>query len=145
MASRLTNSGVFGNNEGSITIGGANASGNVAVGSNGGTTTVAADDVTLDGEEGFAQIGFSGGGATGAIAVDATGNVDLDADADYAQIGHGGANTSGSESGNITVDAQGAVNLVGGSDIDAYAQIGHGGNSANNDPSASFPTPAPST
>ena len=44
---QFTSAGVFGNNSGSIVIGGDHAFGNVAVGSAGGMTTLAAFDVSL--------------------------------------------------------------------------------------------------
>ncbi len=132
-ASGLTNAGAFGNNNGSILIGGPGAEGNAAVGSASGTTLIEGDNVSVEGVNGFAQIGYNGAGS-GAIDVGASGNVTLTAGAskdEFAQIGNGGWNTSGNESGNITVDAAGTVALNGGSGEETYAQIGHGGTASN--------------
>jgi hypothetical protein len=49
----------------------------------------------------------------------------------FAQIGNGGRQTSGSESGDITVHAGGDVTLTGGGGDEAYVQIGHGGAESN--------------
>ena len=117
----------FGNNAATLIIGGEDADGNVSVGSFGGTTTLASDNITLDAENGYAQVGFNGGGATGNINVLALGDVTLGAVNNFAQIGHGGAQTSGSNSGDISVSAGGNVNLTGGAGFGDYAQIGHGG------------------
>ncbi len=57
---------------GDVVVGGANAFGDVAVGSFGGTTTVTGTDIILDAENGFAQIGFAGDGGTGDINVAAS-------------------------------------------------------------------------
>src|SRR5262249_14399601 len=89
----FTDAGVYGNNDGSVFISGSD--GSAAIGSFGGTTTVAGADITLEADNGFAQIGFNGAG-TGNIVVDATGQVTLAASTDsecsgcYAQIGNGG-------------------------------------------------------
>lgn len=128
-ASGLQNSGAYGNNGGSIIIGGTGASGGVAIGSVTGTTTLEGSSVSLEADNGYAQIGYNGAGSAN-INVLATQNVTLSGGmgaGDYAQIGNGGMGTSGNESGNITVTAGGAVALNGGSGQDAYAQIGHGG------------------
>ncbi len=131
--SALTTGTAYGNNGGSIVIGGANQDGNVDVGSASGSTTLAADNVSLTANNGFAQVGYNGAGS-GDIDVVASGNVTLTAgtqNAEYAQIGNGGWNTSGNESGSITVDATSAVALDGGSGLETYAQIGHGGTDSN--------------
>ncbi len=136
--------GSYGNNSASVTIGGESASGSVAVGSAGGTTTVLTDDLVVNAENGFAQVGFNGGGATGDIEVSATGDVTLlgssnsDAQFDFAQIGHGGALSFGSNSGSVTVQAGGDVVLTGGSGKSDYAQIGHGGSTSNRNLTSSF-------
>mgnify|MGYP001551398294 FL=1 len=122
----------YGNNNGSIVIGGAGASGGVAVGAS-GTATLAGDDITLAATNGYAQLGTHGSGA-GTLAVTAKGNVALNAGSapgSYAQIGNGGYQTSGSNGGAIAVTAAGGVTLAGGSGGDAYAQIGHGGAESN--------------
>ncbi|HXQ52375.1 MAG TPA: hypothetical protein VN802_14880, partial [Stellaceae bacterium] len=106
----------------------------------GGTTTIAAANVTLQGSNsahgGFAQIGFAGAGATGAVTVATSGDVTLTAGtagcvascigAPYAQIGHGGFEFSGSAGGAITVTAGGNVTLTATGAPFAYAQIGNG-------------------
>jgi filamentous hemagglutinin family protein len=132
--------GAFGLGGATLTIGGATASGNAAVGSAGGATTVAAGNLDLDGQNGFAQLGFDGGGATGTILVALTGNLAMTGGAagDYVQIGHGGLGTSGSEGGAISVAAAGTIDLDGGSGTDAYAQIGHGGALSNEGTTVAF-------
>ena len=72
--SQLTNSGVYGNNGGTITIGGQNANGNVAVGSAGGTTTFAAADLVIESDNGYAQAGYHGAGG-GDLVADLTGSL----------------------------------------------------------------------
>jgi filamentous hemagglutinin family protein len=127
--SALVEAGAYGNNNGSIIVGGATASGNVAVGSAKGSTTLAGSSVTAYAANGYAQIGYNGAGS-GDIDVIASNAVTLTGGAgagDYAQIGNGGMGVSGNESGNISVAAGGAVTLDGGKGSDAYAQIGHGG------------------
>ena len=120
-AAHLADAGVFGNNNGSITIGGAGADGNASVGSAGGTTNVAAKNLTLSGLNGYAQLGFHGS-ASGAIFVNALGAVSLIGGAgvaDYGQIGHGvsfGSNANAGDvsvaSGTITQQGNGAVTAV---------------------------------
>ncbi len=120
---------------GQITIGGQGARGDVAIGSFGGTTTLNAASVLLDAANGFAQLGYNGGGASGNLVVDASGNVTLAGSTNgscnvcFAQIGNGGegSSTQGTNAGNITVQAGGDVSLTGGASDDAYAQIGNGG------------------
>jgi len=122
-------------NHGSIQIGGSDAGGNVAVGSAGGTTTMLTDNLIVEADNGFAQLGYNGGGS-GAIAVDALGNVSLTgggASGQYAQIGNGGLLTSGDEGGDIAINAGGTVTLTGGAGQEAYVQIGNGGAEANKD------------
>ena len=128
---------------GDVTIGSGSQFGGIAVGSSGGTTTVAAANLTLRGSDqnttnSFAQLGFHGGGATGDIVVNLTqslmviGGGPSDASNNFAQIGHGGG-TNGSASGSITISAAGDVMLFGGSNgFEDYAQIGHGGADSNN-------------
>jgi filamentous hemagglutinin family protein len=130
--SSLTAPGVFGANGGSIIIGGENASGNVAIGSASGTTTLAGDNITLDAQKGHAQVGFNGAG-TGDIIVDATGAVALTGTGCgycYAQIGNGGVFVAGDKAGAITVNAGNDVSLTGGGSDYSYAQIGNGGDSS---------------
>jgi hypothetical protein len=131
-ASALTAGSTFGNSHGTILIGGADASGGVAVGATGGAT-LAGYDIVLSAENGYAQFGLHGGGS-GALSAIAKNDVTLAAGSSsgfFAQIGHGGDSTSGSGSGDIAVSAGGDVDLVGGAGSDAYAQIGHGGAKAN--------------
>jgi len=130
---QFTSAGVFGNNGGSIVIGGDQAFGNVAVGSAGGTTTLAASDVSLLASNGYAQVGYHGTGS-GNIAITATGDIVLTGGGGsetYAQIGHGGAETNEqsqgySLSGDITLSAVNVI-LAAGTGSASYAQIGHGG------------------
>jgi hypothetical protein len=121
------------NSGGTITIGGAGATGNVAIGSAGGTTTIDADDLLLVADNGYAHLGFAGA-ADGAVDVTTTGDVTIDGGSganDFAQIGNGGYQTTGSESGAITIEAGGDIALSGGSGALAYAQIGNGGADSN--------------
>jgi filamentous hemagglutinin family protein len=118
---------------GNVLVGGPNATGDVAVGSAGGLTTINADNITLDADNGFAQIGYYGAGS-GSINVNATGNVTLTGGAgalDFAQIGNGGARTSENSNGYtntglITVSGDNVV-LDAGAGEAGYAQIGNGG------------------
>ncbi|HRQ87573.1 MAG TPA: hypothetical protein PLA50_02175, partial [Bacteroidia bacterium] len=95
-----------------------------------------------------AQIGH--GGASGAVGV-VGGAINLKATTDieliggggaqaYAQIGHGGSGTSGTLSGDVTIDQVRNVTLAGGGSH-AYAQIGHGGASGV-DPTLSLGDPS---
>ena len=56
----LTTPGAYGANGGSVLIGGADASGGVALGSRAGATTIAAQNLDLTAVNGFAQIGYHG-------------------------------------------------------------------------------------
>lgn len=131
--SHFGDDGVFGNNGHGVAIGltehsQGDASG-VMLGSAGGTTSVFGDSLTLDGSQGYAQLGFNGAGH-GSILVTVLGDVSLnggDSAGNFAQIGNGGRQTEGSEGGDITVNAGGDVTLTGGSGDEAYVQIGHGG------------------
>src|SRR6185437_11005967 len=123
----------YANNGGSIVVGGANAQGDVAVGSQGGTTTLAANNVTLSATNGYAQLGYHGAG-TSAISVYAKGDLTLSGGAQagrFAQIGNGGYQVSGNETGDIYISATGNLALNAGSGQAAYAQIGHGGAQSN--------------
>lgn len=116
-----------------ITVGGANASGGVAVGSKSGTTEIEATDLLLSATNGYAQVGYHGGGS-GAIGVIALGNVTISGGGStgyYAQIGDGGYNVTGSSSAPITVTATSNIALNGGAGQEAYAQIGNGGAESN--------------
>jgi trimeric autotransporter adhesin len=127
------NAGVSGNNNKGVIIGGAHASGNAAVGSAGGTTSIYGASLALTATNGYAQLGFHGHGA-GAIMVDVSGGVTLAGGAttgDFAQIGNGGLGTSGDNSGAITITAGGDLTMTGGAGVEAYAQIGHGGAESN--------------
>src|SRR5665213_691352 len=111
--SSLTNPGVSGNNNGSVTI-----NSNSAVGSTGGMTTVAGYDITLNTFFGFAQIGYRGSGG-GGINVLATNNLSLfggASAAEYAQIGNGdvAGGISGNVTGNIGINVGGATILENG-------------------------------
>jgi hypothetical protein len=123
----------YGNHGGSITVGGSGASGGVAVGSKTGTTTLATNNLLLSAIDGYAQVGYQGGGS-GAILVNATGNVTLNGGtgtAYFAQIGDGGYRVSGNNSDVVSVLANGNVSLNAGSGQEAYAQIGNGGAESN--------------
>jgi filamentous hemagglutinin family protein len=125
--------GVSGNGGHGVVIGGAQASGDVALGSAGGQTSVYGASLGLNAVNGFAQLGFNGHGS-GAVLVNVSGGVTLSggsATGAFAQIGNGGLKTSGNNSGDITITAGGDLALNGGSGGEAYAQIGQGGAEAN--------------
>ena len=90
------------------------------MGSAGGVTTVLTDNLTIEADAGYAQLGYVGGGGSGNITVDANGNVSLTASSNasttgfYAQIGNGGYLTNGNDAGNIVIDANGYVSMNGG-------------------------------
>jgi filamentous hemagglutinin family protein len=132
----LSTPGAYGQNGGSVLIGGAGASGGVALGSRTGTTTIAAQNLNLVGTNNYAQLGYHGLHAppvntSGDIVVQLSGALTLTGSnttgTAFAQIGHGGPETAGMLFGNISVAAQGAITLAGGTAIHAYAQIGNGG------------------
>ncbi len=139
-ANILTTPGAYGNNSGTVLIGGPGASSGVAVGSKGGATTLASDFLTVSANtvsasDGYAQLGFHGGTgsgtATGAIAVDLTGDLSIvgspSGNGNFAQIGDGGHRLLNDDSAPITVTAAGNISLSGGTGIAAYAMIGNGG------------------
>lgn len=126
----IIGNGAYGNNSGSITIGGDNADSDVAVGSASGTTTLAGDTVTLDAENGYAQLGYHGAGG-GDIYAYAKGDIIVQATdgSNYALIGNGtlGEDVSGNETGNIYLLATGDIqlNTNGDSDEPATPWIGN--------------------
>ncbi len=131
--SSFGNAGVAGNNAKGITIGGSTASGEVAVGSAGGTMSVYGASLALTAVHGYAQLGFNGHGS-GAIDVNVSGGVTLTGGGSagqFAQLGNGGLKTSGNNSGDIQVTAGGDIVLTGGAGSEAYAQIGEGGAESN--------------
>ncbi len=134
----------FGNRGALVTLGAAGQTNPVMVGSAGGTTTVAAHGLVLNGSDttsgAFTQLGFrptaAQGDASGAIRVFLKGSgLTLDGGNTtnaYAQIGHGGFGSV--EGGRL--DAPIAVTFCEPGDValeaglagnGAYAQIGHGG------------------
>ena len=107
--SQFTNPGVYGNNGGSILIGGFGASGDVAVGSAGGTTLAGANvTVEADREYGYAQAGYHGSAAGNTIVV-ATADVSVAANSFDALIGNGGTGVTGDVGGAISVNAAGNI------------------------------------
>ena len=105
----LTNTGVYGNNGGSVIIGTDAARGDVSIGSFGGTTTVAGANIVVNAANGIAQIGYHGAGG-GDIDVLATANVVADSSiATYALIGNGGSGVSGTITGDISVTTFGGI------------------------------------
>ena len=76
--SALTTGTAYGNNGGSITVGGASQDGNVDIESASGSMTLAADNVSLTANNGYVQIGYNGAGS-GNIDIVASGNVTLTA------------------------------------------------------------------
>ncbi len=126
----LTQAGVYGNNGGSISIGGNGAGGNVAVGSAGGLTTLAASNLNLTGTNGYAQLGYHGAGG-GDIDVLLNGTLIMaggEGSGDFAQIGNGDltGRTGGDVTGNITVNVAGASQFsAGNSDGGGLAWLGN--------------------
>jgi len=113
-------SGAYGSSGGDITI-----DGNfVAVGSASGRTVVAGDNVTLDAQTGYGQIGFhdATGGEIQVLAKDQL-LVAGDLNSTIAQIGNGGTTSSGDIAGNITISA-GSLQMTGTGGIVAIGNIG---------------------
>ncbi len=106
--------GAFGNNAGSITIGGTGARGAIAVGSQSGATSLYAANVNVVGAVGNAQLGFHGTGG-GAIKVLASGSVTLTSGSGAATIGNGspGTDVTGAVTGDIDIRAASAVAFNG--------------------------------
>jgi filamentous hemagglutinin family protein len=103
--------GTTAGNGGSIQIGGASASGYVAVGSASGTTTIAALNLGLTATNGYSELGYHGD-SSGSIVVNLTGSLTLTGGSSgslFAQIGD-----TGSVGGNIHIDAARDVTLDGG-------------------------------
>src|SRR6185437_6885150 len=109
-----TTANAFGNNDGTVTIGGENADGDVQVGTNGGTLTVLTGYLDVDAAFGSAQLGYHGAGGK-AIDVTAVDDVSVTAEADglTALIGNGGTDVTGDVGGDITISA-GNVFVYGG-------------------------------
>ena len=105
------------NSAGTVLVGGTGATGDVSVGSAGGTTTVLAKNVLLEADNGYAQIGFNGASG-GDIDIVASGNVTLDGGntSFVAQIGNGSTLDSSSTGGNVDLTAH-SVNASGSADI----------------------------
>lgn len=126
----LSNPAAFAQNgHGTIVIGGADAAGNVAIGSQRGTVTFLGKGLDLIAAHGYAQLGYHGA-ANAPISVTMTDGVHLSAGATdqfFAQIGHGGYLVGGRQAGNIVISAAGDVRLHSGAGANAYTQIGHGG------------------
>ena len=132
-ASQIQSANAFGLGGATLSVGADQSSGSVAVGSAGGTTTVLTGNLDLAATNGYAQIGYHGGGS-GAVNVVALDNVTLSGGSgtgDYAQIGDGGYQVAGSSSAAVSVTAGGDVSLDAGSGQEAYAQIGNGGAESN--------------
>jgi trimeric autotransporter adhesin len=146
--SLVVSNGAYGASNGNVFIGSGSQSANVVIGSKSGNTTIAGQNVTLQGgtsTQFAAQIGYLGPGASGNITVDATGTVNLNGGTfaegggiAYAQIGNGNADNSvaATESGNITVNAA-TLNLTGGQFF-GYAQVGNGGLDTSNSQGTAF-------
>ena len=114
----------------------------VAIGSMGGTTTIGAAQIYIEGLSGYAQVGYHNSGGTGAIDVVANGTpgtggltgvsacfdgnanicviggrqgaTDQNNDPSYAQIGDLGLGVAGTASANINVSATGNIAVAGG-------------------------------
>ena len=139
--SQLTHAGVYGNNNGNVTIGGTVSA--ASVGSEGGTTTVAGDNILVNGQDGIAQIGWHSSGG-GNIVVDAIGNVTVNATSStecyncIAIIGNGGHNASGDITGNITITTAGGSVSVNAPGTGAIATIGDISNESSSEDSNIF-------
>ncbi|HEX4303197.1 MAG TPA: filamentous hemagglutinin N-terminal domain-containing protein [Rhizomicrobium sp.] len=120
-AAHFGDAGVYGNNDGAITIGGANADGDVAVGSLGGTTSLYADSVTVQAANGYAQVGYHGLG-TGAVTVLALGDVSVSGSNFVGQIGNGGTDVSGAVGGTVSVNS---ASLEVTANANAVAAVGN--------------------
>jgi filamentous hemagglutinin family protein len=109
-ANVLTTPGSFGNNNALFGIGGPNATGDVSVGSHGGTTTVLSYDADVFGTVGYAQLGYHGAGG-GDINMTTLHDLSMTSYAGYAMIGNGSLNgdVSGDVSGNIDLHVTGNV------------------------------------
>ena len=126
----------YGQNNGSVTIGDGTQGSGIAVGSAGGQTNIAANNLTLTGSNNsngaFAQVGYAGGDASGAITVTLSNDLTLtggsgDSGGAYAQIGHGAADgtSSASVAGDITVQVAGLTTLAPFSTSSGQARIGN--------------------
>ncbi|GEM_PF-1959585 len=117
--------------DGNIVIGGADASGNVSVGSRRGNTNISGNDITVEADNGSAQIGFDGNG-TGDISVDATGNITVQSNGSdlLALVGNGGWNATQDVSGNIQLATSGGAITVNAAGSGSQAAIGNLGNSS---------------
>jgi filamentous hemagglutinin family protein len=132
-AAHFGDQGVYGNGNKGVLIGTSYATGNAALGSAGGTTSIYGATLSIAAVNGYAQLGFNGHGS-GGINVTTTGGVTLTGGSgagQFAQIGNGGLGTSGNNSGNIVIVAGGDLTLTGGAGQEAYVQIGHGGAETN--------------
>ncbi len=103
--------------------------------------SVSANSITMNANNGFAQIGHGGPSGTSTINADINVNVRnggltmisgnrVTADGNslcYVQIGHGGNNFVGQLSGDVLVEINGNALIQGGTGSNAYASIGHGG------------------
>ncbi len=143
----------FGNNGGSIFIGGGNGDA-VAIGSRTGATNAAGFGIVITGGRGnsaSAQLGFRASDTIGGIG--ANGPIQLELKDDltvaggngnfaYAQIGHAGDGSSGGLNGtnfqgSISIKTPGDVQITGGVNF-SYAQIGHGGDGSSGSQSGSI-------
>ena len=122
----FADTGVFGNNGGSVIVGSASATGSATIGSAGGATQVFGSAVTLDASVGDAQIGFSGSGGGAVTVVGLTGVSLIDEGNDTAKIGNGVFNTAANSSGNISVSAPNGIVLLSTLNASGSAQIGNG-------------------
>ncbi|MEJ0027112.1 MAG: filamentous hemagglutinin N-terminal domain-containing protein [Rhizomicrobium sp.] len=134
-AAHFGDAGVYGNGGGAVTVGGASAGGNVAVGSHGGALNVYTGGLTLSGINGYAQLGYHGSGG-GPVNVHALGAVALNGGANpaqFAQIGSGSVFEANTTSGDATVSAASVgstgVAAVVADDLSLTATAGGIGNS----------------
>ncbi len=105
---------------GTLTIGGEGADGDVAVGSAQGATTINAGNLSLDAENGYAQLGYHGAGG-GDISATVGNDLTLtggSASTDTAQIGNGSLSDDidGAATGNISVQAGGTSDFNAAAD-----------------------------
>ena len=130
----FADSGVFGNNDGSILIGGPTAAGDVAVGGR-GATSLLAGSIVIDGENGYAQAGFHGTGG-GPLVIGATGLLVLSgaSSADYAQAGNGTSFGSNADGGSVVLKANSILVASNAAAVASTLTIALTGGSAGSSP-----------
>jgi filamentous hemagglutinin family protein len=131
--SQLGNAGVYGNGSGVLTIGGSGAAGNVAVGSQSGTTSVYAATFNVAGVHGYAQLGYHGSGG-GGIVVRTLHDMTLTGSGGYAIVGNGSLTSDvvGNETGDIDVRLGGNANFDNAGATIELGNVAHSGGETGN-------------